>query len=550
MASAGGNCCNGGGNNNGSNDNNGNNKCNGKLSEEVAPHPVLDQLPGVQFCVRTPPPWSLCFMLGFQHYILSLGTIVMIPSLLVPQMGGGNYHKATVIQTLLFVSGINTLLQASFGSRLPSVVVGSHAYMVPVLSIIKRYRSITDPDERFEQTMRGIQGALIITAAFQILVGFVGIWRNVSRALSPLSAVSLVTFTGLGLHFMGLPILANCAEVGIPTLIIMLFFCQYVPQFLKTKTPVYDRFAVLIVGAIGWTLAIILTSSGVYSTDTASFPDTCRTDRAGLITGAPWLYLPIPFQWGQPTFKAGDIFAIMAASVVSLVESTGAFITIARYGSATPVPPSVISRGGGWLGVGILLNAMFGSVTGSTISIENAGLVALTKVGSRRVAQISALFMIVFSVLGKFGAVFASIPLPVAAVMYCICYSYVCAAGIGLLQFCNLNSFRSKFILGFTFFMSLSISQYFKDYENHQKGPVNTHSTWFNNMMNVFFMSHASVAVFTAVFLDCTLGRKNAATRKDTGLPWWEKFYAYGSDVRTDEFYALPFRLNYYFPAL
>ncbi|CAM8940005.1 unnamed protein product [Rhodiola kirilowii] len=29
----------------------------------------------------------------------------------------------------------------------------------------------------------------------------------------------------------------------------------------------------------------------------------------------------------------------------------------------------------------ILLNAMFGSVTGSTISIENAGLVALTKVG-------------------------------------------------------------------------------------------------------------------------------------------------------------------------
>ncbi|CAM8940006.1 unnamed protein product [Rhodiola kirilowii] len=77
--------------------------------------------------------------------------------------------------------------------------------------------------------------------------------------------------------------------------------------------------------------------------------------------------------------------------------------------------------------------------------------------------------MIVFSVLGKFGAVFASIPLPVAAVMYCICYSYVFAAGIGLLQFCNLNSFRSKFILGFTFFMSLSISQYFKDYENHQK---------------------------------------------------------------------------------
>ena len=32
---------------------------------------------------------------------------------------------------------------------------------------------------------------------------------------------------------------------------------------------------------------------------------------------------------------------------------------------------------------------------------ENAGLLALTKVGSRRVVQISAGFMIFFSILGK-----------------------------------------------------------------------------------------------------------------------------------------------------
>ena len=33
---------------------------------------------------------------------------------------------------------------------------------------------------------------------------------------------------------------------------------------------------------------------------------------------------------------------------------------------------------------------------------ENAGLLALTRVGSRRVVQISAGFMIFFSILGKF----------------------------------------------------------------------------------------------------------------------------------------------------
>ncbi|MCI54151.1 nucleobase-ascorbate transporter 10-like, partial [Trifolium medium] len=37
--------------------------------------------------------------------------------------------------------------------------------------------------------------------------------------------------------------------------------------------------------------------------------------------------------------------------------------------SATPVPPSIISRGAGWVGVGALLSGMFGCVTGTTASV-------------------------------------------------------------------------------------------------------------------------------------------------------------------------------------
>ncbi|GLT71168.1 hypothetical protein SLA2020_432050 [Shorea laevis] len=87
-----------------------------------------------------------------------------------------------------------------------------------------------------------------------------------------------------------------------------------------------------------------------------------RTDRTGLFTAAPWIYFPYPFQWGSPTFHAGEAFAMIAASFVSLFESTGTFFATARYGSATPVPPSVISRAACWLGIGVLLNSMFGSV--------------------------------------------------------------------------------------------------------------------------------------------------------------------------------------------
>ena len=37
------------------------------------------------------------------------------------------------------------------------------------------------------------------------------------------------------------------------------------------------------------------------------------------------------------------------------------------------------------------------------------------------------------------------------------------SAGLGFLQFCNMNSFRTKFILGFSLFMGLSVPQYFNE---------------------------------------------------------------------------------------
>ncbi|KAL5226939.1 hypothetical protein ABZP36_015204 [Zizania latifolia] len=142
----------------------------------------------------------------------------------------------------------------------------------------------------------------------------------------------------------------------------------------------------------------------------------CRTDRSGLIGGAPRIRVPYPFQWGALTFDAGEAFAMMAASFVAVVESTGAFIAVSRYVSATPLSPSVLSRGVGWQGIGIFLDGLFGTGNESSVSIENSRLLVLTRVGSRRVVQISAGFMIFFSILGKFGAVFASIPSPIFAV--------------------------------------------------------------------------------------------------------------------------------------
>ncbi|KAG6422196.1 hypothetical protein SASPL_118760 [Salvia splendens] len=570
-------------------------------ADEPAPHPPKDQLPKVSYCITSPPPWLqsafmavqlvlhltcssllmvtyaildcvLCnlsstfgvtaeaILLGFQHYLVMLGTTVIIPTVLVPQMGGGNEEKAKVIQTLLFVAGLNTLLQTWFGTRLPVVIGGSYTFVAPTISIILSGRW-NDPDPvsvrfldsvsvRFKKVMRATQGALIVASTIQIVLGFSGLWRNVARFLSPLSSVPLVALAGFGLYEFGFPGVAKCVEIGLPMLIVIVVFSQYLVHFVKPGKDILDRFAVLFSVVIIWIYAHLLTVGGAYNGKSPKTQTSCRTDRAGLIDAAPWIRVPYPFQWGAPSFDAGEAFAMMMAAFVALVESTGGFIAAARYASATAIPPSILSRGVGWQGIAILLSGVFGTGNGSSVSIENAGLLALTRVGSRRVVQISAGFMIFFSVLGKFGAVFASIPAPIVAALYCLFFAYVGAVGVSFLQFCNLNSFRTKFILGFSIFLGFSIPQYFNEYTAIQGfGPVHTSGRWFNDIINVPFSSEAFVAGILAYFLDNTLHR-DREVRKDRGKHWWDKFRSYKTDMRSEEFYSLPFNLNKYFPSV
>jgi xanthine/uracil permease len=118
-----------------------------------------------------------------------------------------------VVQTLLFVAGINTLIQSFLGTRLPAVMGASYTFVAPTISIILagRYSGIADPHEvrlfaflscpvpspteaarltdisllqKFVRIMRGTQGALIVASTLQIIMGFSGLWRIVVRFVS------------------------------------------------------------------------------------------------------------------------------------------------------------------------------------------------------------------------------------------------------------------------------------------------------------------------------------------------------------------------------
>ncbi|KAH6764713.1 Xanthine/uracil permease family protein [Perilla frutescens var. hirtella] len=513
-------------------------------------HPPMEQLQDLEYCIDSNPPWPETVLLAFQNYILVLGTSVMIPTMLVPMMGGSDGDKARVIQTLLFVAGINTLLQTLFGTRLPAVVGGSFAYIVPIAYIINdsSLLRIEEPHVRFIHSMRAIQGALIVAASIQIILGYSQVWGLFSRFFSPLGMAPVVGLVGFGLFQRGFPALGNCIEIGLPMLFLVIGLSQYLKHIKPLRDfPIFERFPVVICVAIIWIYSLILTASGAYRGKPNSTQISCRTDRANLISTAPWFKFPYPLQWGAPTFAAGHCFAMMSAVLVSMVESTGAYKAASRLAIATPPPAYVLSRGIGWQGIGVLLDGLFGTGTGSTVSVENVGLLGLTRVGSRRVVQLSAGFMIFFSILGKFGAVFASIPFPIYAALYCVLFGLVGSVGLSFLQFTNMNSMRNLLITGLSLFLGISIPQFFDEYWTpHRRGLVHTNAGWFNAFLNTIFMSPPTVGLIIAVFLDNTIEVEKS--KKDRGMPWWVKFRTFRGDNRNEEFYTLPFNLNRFFP--
>ncbi|OEL22981.1 Nucleobase-ascorbate transporter LPE1 [Dichanthelium oligosanthes] len=311
-------------------------------AEDLVPHPVKEQFGGVDYCITSPPPWLTTVLVGFQHYLVMLGTTVLIATIIVPLMGGGHAEKAIVIQTILFLAGINTLLQVHFGTRLPAVMAGSYTYIYPAVAIIlsPRYALFIDPLERFVYTMRSLQGALIIAGVFQAVIGFFGIWRVFIRFLTPLAAAPFVTLSGLGLFYFTFPGVAKCIEVGLPTLVLVVLFAEYAAHIFARGSFVFGRCSVLVTVVIVWIYAEILTAAGAYNERGPVTQFSCRTDRAGIIQGSPWVRFPYPFQWGYPIFCFQDCLAMMAASFASLIE-----------------------------GISIILDGMCGTLTGTAASV-------------------------------------------------------------------------------------------------------------------------------------------------------------------------------------
>lgn len=152
-------------------------------------------------------------MLALQNYLTMIGAIVAIPFILTPAlcMENEDPDRGKIISTMIFVTGLVTWFQATWGCRLPLVQGGTISFLVPTLAILSLPEwKCPDADviaqmgadeklELWQVRMRELSGAIAVSAVFQVVIGYTGLVGKLLKVITPLTIVPTVSLVGLTL---------------------------------------------------------------------------------------------------------------------------------------------------------------------------------------------------------------------------------------------------------------------------------------------------------------------------------------------------------------
>ncbi|KAM9840287.1 solute carrier family 23 member 1-like [Aulostomus maculatus] len=521
------------------------------------------------YCVTDVPPWYLCIFLAVQHYLTAFGGIISIPLILSEGLclQHDGLTQSHLINTIFFVSGLCTILQVTFGVRLPILQGGTFPLLTPVMAMMSmpEYKcpawtqnatlvNTSSPVfiEVWQTRMRMVQGSLMLASLLQILVGFSGIIGFLMRFIGPLTTAPTISLIGLSLYDSAGVKAGSHWGISAMTALLIILFSQYlrlipipVPAYNKTnklhtkKFLIFQTMPILLAIAMSWLVCYLLTIYDVLPSDPAHYGYHARTDVKGnVVSRASWFTLHYPGQWGLPTVSLAGVIGLMCGIICSMIESVGDYHSCAKLSGAPPPPTHAINRGIGVEGIGCLLAGAFGTGNGTTSFSENIAALGITKVGSRMVILLSGVLMLLMGMLGKIGAIFTTIPSPVIGGMFVIMFGVITAAGISNLQSADMNSSRNIFVFGVSIFSALTIPNWL------MKNPdfIATGVTEVDQVLHILLTTHVLVGGILGFILDNTI----PGTKCERGLITFSKEHLNDSSsvLRAEDVYDLPFGIT------
>jgi len=174
------------------------------------------------------------------------------------------------------------------------------------------------------------------------------------------------------------------------------------------------------------------------------------------VSEAAWFSFPMPLKFGM-SFHWPAIAAMLIMYIVTSVETVGDVSGITLGGDSREATDRELS--GAVLADGLMssLAAVFNALPNTSFS-QNVGIISFTKVMSRHVVAIGALFVIAASLFPKLGAVIAIIPQSVLGGASIVMFSMIATMGIVLINRDPMNQ-RSILIVSLALGLGLGIGR-------------------------------------------------------------------------------------------
>ncbi|NRP16553.1 uracil-xanthine permease family protein [Marinobacterium sp. xm-a-152] len=388
----------------------------------------------------------LAIPLGIQH-VLAMFIANVTPAIIVAGAAGFGFGSNSpdfpnmiyMMQMCMLLAGVTTLLQTigagPVGARLP-IVQGTSFAFIPILIPLVAGKGV--------EAMAMVTGGVLVGGLFQAALGpFIGRLRF---ALPPLVTGLIVLMIGLSLLKVGIQYAAGgVPAIGKPefgslenwtvagTVIVVTLGLKFYGKGMISS-------AAILIGLIaGYVLA--------YFMGMVNFGNVGR---------AASFALPQLFPFGIE-FGAGAIIGIALMSFISAIETVGDVSGITKGGADREATDTEIKGATYADGLGTALSALAGALPNTSFS-QNVGLIAMTRMMSRHVATIGAIFLIVCGLIPKVGALISTVPIEVLGGGVIVMFGMVASSGMKMLADVDWNS-RNMVIFAVSLSLGLGLMQ-------------------------------------------------------------------------------------------
>jgi uracil-xanthine permease len=395
----------------------------------------------VVYGVNDTPPFPIMILAGAQHVLTLFGATTLVPLIFGPAMGMNPEQLAKFIGCVYFGMGIATLIQThpKLGTGLPIVQGSSFSFIPPIMTVIGAYGAAGP-----ETVMQYVGGGLIVGGLILALLGYTGLVGVIRKVITPVVIGPTIMAIGFSLAPTAVDNASKFWPVSLLVVVLIFIFS------LVSKSKILNIFAVLSAILVAYLTCVGASQAGWVEAGHPIFIDFQT------VLNAPVWRTEIVIPWGVPKFSLLAISAMLAGFFAVMIESIGDYHSCSYVADLEDPAPATISRGIGAEGMNCALSGLLGSV-GTTSYTENIGLIGLTGMASRNVVRTGAVLLIGMSLLGKFGALVATMPAPVIGGAYIALFGTIGALGIQVLTRADLGSQRNILIVGFAFLMAMGL---------------------------------------------------------------------------------------------